>query len=80
MPVERPVAWGLLTIKSKVPRQVNVHGLSLTAPVTAFRMTPGDFVLEVTETAANAPKSKKPRSIKVTIKRDQTTTIDLDKR
>jgi hypothetical protein len=74
-PPEHPVAYGTLTIRSNVPREVDLQGIKLQAPLALFRMTPGDFVIEVSQ-----PGKKKKRKIKLSITRDQQTTIDLDKR
>jgi hypothetical protein len=70
-PLREQVVYGMLTVKSKQPRDIDVQGLKLKAPLGVFRMTPGNFVLKV--------EGKKKRSIKFTIKLNQTTTIDLDK-
>ena len=75
-PPEHQVAYGTLTIRSKVPREVEVQGIKLQAPLALFRMTPGDFVIEVSEPG----KKKKSRKLKFTITVDRQTTIDLDKR
>jgi hypothetical protein len=74
-PPEHRVAYGTLTIRSKVPREVELQGIKLQAPLALFRMTPGDFVVEVAQ-----PGKRKKRQIKFTITVDQPTTLDLDKR
>lgn len=74
-PPQHQVAYGTLTIASKVPREVDLQGIKLHAPLAQFRMTPGDFVVEVSD-----PGKKKKRKVKFTITPDQKTTIDLDKR
>jgi hypothetical protein len=61
----------MLTVRSKVPRDIEVQGIKMKAPLDVFRMTPGDFALKV-------QGKKKP--IKFTIKLEQQTTIDLDKK
>jgi hypothetical protein len=71
-PPRQPIAFGTLSVKSKVPREFEVQGLKLKAPLEIFRMTPGDFVLKV--------EGKKKKTIKFTIKLDQKTTVDLDKK
>ena len=58
-----------------MPRELELQGIKLQAPLAVFRMTPGDFVVEVTE-----PGKKKKRKLKFTITVDQQTTLDLDKR
>jgi len=70
---QEPVAVGLLTVLSKVPRDITVQGLALKAPLSPFRMTPGDFTLEVV-----GPKGKR-RMVRISIKVNQLTTVDLDK-
>lgn len=67
-PPREQVAYGTLTVRSKQPREIEVQGIKLQAPLGAFRMTPGNFVLKAGK-----------RSIKFTIKIDQQTTLDLDK-
>jgi len=67
-PPREQVAYGTLMVRSKEPREIEVQGIKLQAPLGAFRMTPGKFVLKVGK-----------RSIKFTIKLDQQTTVDLDK-
>jgi hypothetical protein len=74
-PPQHQVAYGTLTIRSKVPRELELQGIKLQAPLAQFRMTPGDFVVELSE-----PGKKKKRKIKFTITVDQQTTLDLDKR
>jgi hypothetical protein len=74
-PPQHQVAYGTLTIRSKVPRELELQGIKLQAPLALFRMTPGDFVVEVSQ-----PGKKKKRKIKFTITVDQQTTLDLDKR
>ena len=74
-PPQHAIAYGTLTIKSKTPRDVKLSGLSLKAPLVGFRVTPGAFSLEITE-----PSAKKPRTLRVTIKENQVTILDLDKR
>jgi len=74
-PPEHRVVYGTLTVKSKEPRDLELQGIKLKAPLPQFRMTPGDFVVDVHE-----PGKKKPRKVKFTITADQKTTIDLDKR
>jgi hypothetical protein len=74
-PPQHQVAYGTLTIRSKEPRELELQGLKLQAPLALFRMTPGDFVVEVSQ-----PGKKKKRKIKFTITIDQQTTLDLDKR
>lgn len=73
-PPEHEVAFGTLAIRSKTPREVELQGIKLQAPLAAFRMTPGDFVVEVSQ-----PGKKKKRKIKFTINVNQQTTVDLDK-
>ncbi|MGZ3429642.1 MAG: hypothetical protein ACXVCV_23490, partial [Polyangia bacterium] len=68
-------AYGTLTVRSKQPRELELQGIKLQAPLAQFRMTPGDFVVEVSE-----PGKKKKRKLKFTITVDQQTTLDLDKR
>jgi hypothetical protein len=58
-----------------VPREIELQGIKLQAPLALFRMTPGNFVVEVTD-----PGKKKKRTLKFTIAVDQKTTLDLDKR
>ena len=55
--------------------RLQLQGIKLQAPLALFRMTPGDFVVEVSK-----PSKKKNRKIKFTITVDQQTTLDLDKR
>ncbi len=74
-PLQHQPAFGTLTIRSKVPRELELDGIKLQAPLALFRMTPGDFVAEVSD-----PGKKKKRKIKFTITVDQKTTLDLDKR
>ncbi|HXU68040.1 MAG TPA: hypothetical protein VN947_01865 [Polyangia bacterium] len=74
-PPQHQVAYGTLTIRSKVPRELELQGIKLQAPLAAFRMTPGDFVVEV-----NQPGKKKKLKIKFTITVDHETSLDLDKR
>ena len=74
-PLQQQVAYGTLSIRSKEPRELQLQGIKLQAPLAAFRMTPGDFVVEVTESG-----KKKKRKLKFTITVDQQTTLDLDKR
>jgi hypothetical protein len=74
-PPQHEVAYGTLTIRSKVPRELELQGIKLQAPLALFRMTPGDFVVELSE-----PGKKKKRKIKFSITVDQQTTLDLDKR
>jgi hypothetical protein len=71
-PPRQQIAYGTLTVRSKTPRDLDVHGIKLKAPLDVFRMTPGEFVLKV--------EGKKPRTIKFTIKLNEPTTIDLDKK
>jgi hypothetical protein len=71
-PPHQRIAYGTLIVRSKKPRDLEVQGIKLQAPLDAFRMTPGQFVLKV--------EGKKARTIKFTIKLDQPTTIDLDKK
>jgi hypothetical protein len=73
-PPRQPIAYGTLSIRSKEPRDVEIQGIKLKAPVASFRMTPGDFVAEVRQ------EGKKKRTVKFTIKLDQQTVVDLDKR
>src|SRR5207302_4796316 len=73
-PPQHQVAYGTLTIRSQVPRDLELQGIKLKAPLALFRMTPGDFVVEVRQ------PGKKKRSVKFTIKVNEQTTIDLDKR
>jgi hypothetical protein len=73
-PPQHQIVYGTLTIRSKVPREIDLQGIKLQAPLALFRMTPGDFVVEVAQ-----PGKKKPRKVKFTIKPDQQTTVDLDK-
>jgi hypothetical protein len=75
-PRERP-AFGTLSLKSKTAREVVLVGIVLQAPLSRYLLSPGDFSLEVRE--PQKPK-KKPRKVRFKIERDQTTTIDLDKR
>jgi len=70
-PRQDPVAVGTLTVLSKTPRDITVHGLVLKAPLTAFRMTPGNFTIEVA--------GDKRRTLRIIIKVNQLTTVDLDK-
>jgi hypothetical protein len=70
-PPHQRIAYGMLTVRSKVPRDIEVQGIKMKAPLDVFRMTPGDFALKV-------QGKKKP--IKFTIKLEQQTTIDLDKK
>lgn len=74
-PPQHQVAYGTLIIRSKDPRDLELQGLKLQAPLAQFRMTPGDFVVEVSQ-----PGKKKKRKIKFTITPDHETAIDLDKR
>jgi hypothetical protein len=74
-PPQHRVAYGTLTIRSKVPREIELQGIKLQAPLAELRMTPGDFVVEVTE-----PGKKKKRKLKLKITLDEKTTLDLDKR
>ena len=74
-PPRQPVAYGTLVIRSKVPRDLELQGIKLKAPLPFFRMTLGDFVLQVKPAG-----KKKKRTIKFTIKFGQETFIDLDKR
>lgn len=74
-PIEHRVVYGTLSIRSKEPRDLEIQGIKLQAPLPQFRMTPGDFTVEVTE-----PGKKKKRKIKFTITAEKQTTIDLDKR
>jgi hypothetical protein len=74
-PPQHRIAYGTLTIRSKVPREIELQGIKLQAPLALFRMTPGNFVVEVTD-----PGKKKKRTLKFTIAVDQKTTLDLDKR
>jgi hypothetical protein len=67
-PPREQIAYGTLTVRSKQPREIEVQGIKLQAPLAVFRMTPGNFVLKVEK-----------RTIKFTIKLNQQTTIDLDK-
>jgi hypothetical protein len=71
-PPHERIAYGTLIVRSKTPRDLDVAGLKLKAPLDGFRMTPGQFVLKV--------EGKKKRSIKFSIKLDEPTTIDLDKK
>ena len=74
-PPRQKIAYGTLTIRSKVPRELDVQGIKLQAPLALFRMTPGNFVADVSE-----PGKKKKRKVKFTITLDEQTTLDLDKR
>jgi hypothetical protein len=74
-PPQHRVAYGTLTIRSHEPRDLELQGIKLHAPLPQFRMTPGDFVVEVRE-----PGKKKKRKLEFTITANQQTTIDLDKR
>jgi hypothetical protein len=67
-PPREQVAYGSLSVKSKEPREIEVQGIKLQAPLATFRMTPGSFTLKVDK-----------RTIKFTIKLNQQTTVDLDK-
>jgi hypothetical protein len=71
-PPHEEIAYGTLTVRSKTPRDLEIQGLTLKAPLAEFRMTPGEFVLKVV--------GKKKRTVKFTIKLHQQTTIDLDKK
>jgi hypothetical protein len=71
-PPGQQIAYGTLAVHSKTPRDLEVQGLKLKAPLDVFRMTPGEFVLKI--------EGKKKRSIKFTIKLNEQTTIDLDKK
>jgi hypothetical protein len=75
MAPQHQVAYGTLTVRSKVPRELELQGIKLQAPLAAFRMTPGDFVVEVSQ-----PGKKKKRKIKFSITVDHVTSLDLDKR
>ena len=66
--------FGTLILKSKIARDVTIASIALKAPLPSYFLTPGTFVIEVRE-----PK-RKPRKVRFTIRRNQTTTIDLDKR
>jgi hypothetical protein len=74
-PPQHQVAYGTLNIRSKEPRELELQGIKLQAPLAQFRMTPGDFVVEVSQ-----PGKKKKRKIKFTITVDHETSLDLDKR
>ena len=69
---ERPVASGTLVVHSKIARTLHIGAVTLEAPVVGYRMTPGDFTAEVTEAG------KKPRTVKLKIKIDKVTTVELD--
>jgi hypothetical protein len=71
-PPRQPIPYGTLTVRSKTPRDVEVQGIKLKAPLAEFRLTPGNFVLKV--------DGKKKRTVSFTIKLNQQTTIDLDKK
>jgi hypothetical protein len=71
-PPHQRIAYGTLIVRSKSARDLDVAGIKLKAPLDSFRMTPGQFVLKV--------EGKKKRTIKFTIKLDEPTTIDLDKK
>jgi hypothetical protein len=73
-PPRHEIAFGTLTIRSKEPRELEIQGLKLQAPLALYRMTPGDFVAQVSD-----PGKKKKRKVKFSIKVDQLTTVDLDK-
>jgi hypothetical protein len=66
--------FGTLILKSKVARQVTIANIALEAPLPSYFLTPGAFVMEVRD-----PTGKR-RKVRFTIRRDATTTIDLDKR
>jgi hypothetical protein len=51
-----------------------VAGSILEAPAPGYFLSPGRFVLEVRD------PNRKHRKVRVTIRRNQTTTVDLDKR
>jgi hypothetical protein len=72
-PSER-APFGTLSLKSKVARKVTIANITLEAPLPSYFLTPGPFVMEVRD-----PTGKR-RKVRFTIRRDATTTIDLDKR
>jgi hypothetical protein len=73
LPTEQ-APFGTLILKSKVARKVTIANIALEAPLPSYFLTPGPFVMEVRD-----PTGKR-RKVKFTIRRDATTTIDLDKR
>ena len=66
--------YGTLALKSNVERKVSVAGIELVAPLVSYKLTPGEFVVEVL-----GAKSK-PRKISFKITADHATVVDLDKR
>lgn len=72
-PPRERAPFGTLSVKSKQPRALRIAGISLSAPLASYFLTPGDFVVEVREPAGPI------RKLRVHITRDITTTLDLDK-
>ena len=72
-PMQERAVFGTLIVKSKIPRDIKIASIALKAPLAGYLLTPGKFVIEVRE------PNGKVRKVKMTIKVDEKTTIDLDK-
>jgi hypothetical protein len=73
-PPREQAPFGTLILKSKVARKVTIANIALEAPLPSYFLTPGPFVMEVRD------PSGKRRKVHFTIRRDATTTVDLDRR